>query len=267
MMSLMLAAGGLFTGVWEVSTDGDGATYYLIIHEPEDIRVFGANWYPARVRMSKWEGSTLKIDFYPSDKLQMFSLEADLSDDTSTGLMRIPTANFTAESEVILTRKSTFPYSEPWAILSDRERNEPVDLIEFLIQRAPMESFEDFYAFWEEDFSSRYYFFLYPLTEKGGSEDGESKREKVKGFYDSLVENRLSIVQVKSGLSAESGFTPVLVPDLGQSPVINAPVTSYKIPLPPGVKICCGLKTHDIENFQLVKVGLDNISEASGATD
>ncbi len=93
----------------------------------------------------------------------MFSLEADLASDSVKGIFRIPTANFTVESEAVVSRKSLFPYSEPWKILSDRERNEKINLIDFLIQRAPLESFDSFFGFWEKDFKSRYFFFLYPL--------------------------------------------------------------------------------------------------------
>lgn len=263
IFSLILAANS-YAGLWEVGTGEDASFFYMIINDRDDIRLYDSNWYPSRVRRSKWEGSTLKVDFYPGDKLQMFSLEADLVSDSVKGTFRIPTANFTAENEAHLARKSLFPYSEPWKILSDRERNERINLIEFLIQRAPLESFESFHSFWEKDFKSRYYYFLYPILRDSEKINTSSEKEGLRSFYDSLLENRDSAAQIAADLKGEDGFTTVLVPDLGQSSPINILVTSYKIPLPPGVKICCGLKTHDVENFQLVKVNLDELSQSSG---
>ncbi len=266
IFSLIIAANS-FVGLWQVDTGEQSSYFYIIINDRDDVRVFDSSWYPSRVRLSKWEGSVLKVDFYPGDKLQMFSLEADLSSDSVKGTFRIPTANFTAESEVGLTRNSAFPYSEPWKILSDRERNEKINLIDFLIQRAPLDSFEGFYSFWENDFKSRYYYFLYPVMRDSEKLDATSEKEKLQGFYESLLKNRDSAVQMTSDIKGDDGFTTVLMPDLGQSSPINVPVTSYKIPLPPGVKICCGLKTHDVENFQLVKINLDELSQSSGEED
>jgi hypothetical protein len=266
IFSLILAANS-YAGLWEVNTGEDASRFYIVIHDRDDVRVYDANWYPSRVRLSKWEGSTLKVDFYPGDKLQMFSVEAELVSDSVKGIFRIPTANFTVEKEASLSRKSTFPYSEPWKILSDRERNEEINLIEFLSQRAPFDSFEDFQKFWNNDFKSRYYYFLYPILKQGSelSPDAESKR--VRKFFETLVANRDRISGLAAEIKGKDGFTTVLVPDLGQSSPLKVPVTSYKIPLPPGVKICCGLKTHDIENFQLVKVDLDELSQSSGGEE
>ncbi len=266
IFSLILVANS-YAGLWEFKTGGDNSTFYMIIHDRDDVRVYDSNWYPSRVRLSKWEGSTLKVDFYPGDKLQMFSLEADLASDSVKGTFRIPTANFTMEREAFLARKSLFPYSEPWKILSDRERNERINLIEFLIQRAPLESFESFYSFWEKDFKSRYYYFLYPVLTDSEKINTSPEKERLRSFYDSLLENRDSAAHITADLKGEDGFTSVLVPDLGQSSSIKVLVTSYKIPLPPGVKICCGLKTHDVENFQLVKVNLDELSQSSGGEE
>ena len=117
---------------------------------------------------------------------------------------------------------------------------------------------------WEKDFKSRYYYFLYPILRDSEKINTSSEKEGLRSFYDSLLENRDSAAQIAADLKGEDGFTTVLVPDLGQSSPINILVTSYKIPLPPGVKICCGLKTHDVENFQLVKVNLDELSQSSG---
>lgn len=266
LFSLLLAANSC-AGLWEVDTGGNNATFYIIIHDRDDVRVFDSNWYPSRVRLSKWDGNTLKVDFYPGDKLQMFSLEADLSGDPVKGIFRIPTANFTHESEAALTRKSEFPYSEPWVILADRERNQSIDLVDFLIRRATLDSFEAFYSFWENDFTSRYYYFLYPLLEDDAGNEGFSEKEKVHRLYKSLLESRADADRAKAGLESAGGFTTVLVPDLGQPASLNIPVTSYKIPLPPGVKICCGLKTHDVENFQLVRVNLEGPAKSSGGED
>ncbi|MBU2652608.1 MAG: hypothetical protein KKA81_16910, partial [Bacteroidetes bacterium] len=157
--------------------------------------------------------------------------------------------------------------SEPWKILSDRERNERINLIEFLIQRAPLESFESFYSFWEKDFKSRYYYFLYPVLTDSEKINTSPEKERLRSFYDSLLENRDSAAHITADLKGGDGFTTVLVPDLGQSSSIKVPVTSYKIPLPPGVEICCGLKTHDIENFQLVKVEWKELIQSSGGEE
>ncbi len=259
----LLLAANSYAGVWEVKTGDDSSMFYMIIHDRDDVRVFDANWYPSRVRRSKWEGSTLSVDFYPGDKLQMFSLESDMSAESVQGIFRIPTANFTIEREATLEQKSSFPYSEPWKILSDRERNEKIDLIQFLIQRAPLESFEGFTEFWEKDFSSRYYYFLYPLQDSVKETGQAVDKEVLENFYENLKKNREAAGDLIQGLKGEDGFTTVLVPDLGQDPSINVPVTSYKIPIPPGVKICCGLKTHDIENFQLVKVDWGSLIQSS----
>ena len=266
IFSLIIAANS-YAGVWQVDTGEKSSYFYMIINDRDDVRLYDSSWYPSRVRLSKWEGSVLKVDFYPGDKLQMFSLEADLSSDSVKATFRIPTANFTVENEVVLTRKSGFPYSDPWKILSDRERNEKINLIDFLVQRAPLDSFENFYSFWENDFKSRYYYFIYPVMRNSDKSDVSSEKEKLQSLYDSLLKNRDSVVEMTLNLKGDDGFTTVLVPDLGQSSPINVPVTSYKIPLPPGVKICCGLKTHDIENFQLVKVTLDELSQSSGEGD
>ena len=266
IFSLILAANS-FAGLWEVATGSGASFFYIIINDRDDVRVYDSSWYPSRVRLSKWEGSTLKVDFYPSDKLQMFILEADLASDSVKGTVRIPTANFTSENEVVLTRYSVFPYSEPWKILSDRKRNEKINLIDFLVQRAPLDSFENFSTFWENDFKSRYYYFLYPVMRARDKSDAASEKEKLQGLYESLLKNRERAVEMTLNLKGDDGFTTVLVPDLGQSSPLNVPVTSYKIPLPPGVKICCGLKTHDIENFQLVKVNLDELSQSIGEGD
>ena len=166
IFSLILAANS-YAGLWEVNTGEDASRFYIVIHDRDDVRVFDSNWYPSRVRLSKWEGSVLKVDFYPGDKLQMFSLEAELIADSVKGTFRIPTANFMVETEAILARKSSFPYSEPWKILADRERNEEINLVEFLLQRAPLDSYENFQKFWENDFKSRYYYFLYPILKEG----------------------------------------------------------------------------------------------------
>ncbi|MFH1965267.1 MAG: hypothetical protein ABIJ42_06955, partial [Acidobacteriota bacterium] len=200
-------------------------------------------------------------------KLQMFSIEADLSADSVKGIFRIPTANFTVEEEARLTRRSSFPYSEPWIILSGRERNETINLVDFLIQRAPLESFESFLSFWEHDFASRYYYFLYPVLRDGNKTQTTPEKERLRKFYQSLLEYRDTSKQMTADLKGDDGFTTVLVPDLGQSSSIKVPVTSYKIPLPPGVEICCGLKTHDIENFQLVKVEWKELIQSSGGEE
>ena len=266
IFSLMLAANS-FGGVWEIDTGGETSIFYMIIHDRDDVRVFDANWYPSRVRRSKWEGNTLTIDFYPGDKLQMFSVEADLAAESVKGIFRIPTANFTIERDVSLSQRSLFPYSEPWKILSDRERNEKINLIDFLIQRAPLESFESFAEFWEKDFKSRYYYFLYPILDDNQNEGKDFEKEALENFYKKLLENRDSAGTLMEGLKGDDGYTTVLVPDLGQSAVIKVPATSYKIPIPPGVKICCGLKTHDIENFQLVKVDWSGLNQSSGGEE
>ena len=262
ILSLFLAASS-FAGDWEVNTGGASSNFYMIIHDRDDVRVFDANWYPSRVRRSKWEGNTLIVDFYPGDKLQMFSLEADLSAETVKGTFRIPTANFTVEREATLRQRSGFPYTEPWKILEDRERNQKIDLVEFLSQRAPLESFESFSAFWEKDFNSRFYYFLYPLLDNLDKSGNDEKERALRDFYQLLVKNRESIGEITASLKGKDGFTTVLVPDLGQADTLDVPVTSYQIPIPPGVKICCGLKTHDIENFQLVKVAWDQATSAS----
>jgi len=265
IFSLMLAANS-FAGLWEVNTGGETSDFYIIIHDRDDVRVFDSNWYPSRVRLSKWEGSVLIVDFYPGDKLQMFSVEADLSTDQVIGVFRIPTANFTVEKEAVLKHRSSFPYSEPWKILADRERNEQIDLIDFLLKRAPLESFDAFLSFWENDFTSRYYYFLYPLLKDSPKEETVTEKERLDKFYRALLKYRDS-AQSLEGIKGESGFTTVLVPDLGQVDRIKVPVTSYQIPLPPGVKICCGLKTHDIENFELIKVDLDEAVKSSGGAE
>jgi hypothetical protein len=94
------------------------------------------------------------------------------------------------------------------------------------------------------------------------SPDAES--ERVRKFYETLVVNRDFDASQTAEIKGKDGFTTVLVPDLGQTSPLKVPVTSYKIPLPPGVKICCGLKTHDIENFQLVKVNLEGLRSSGG---
>lgn len=256
MLSLMLAVASP-VGVWEVENEGDSRPFYLVIHDRDDVRVFRQDWYPCRVRMSKWEGNTLKVDYYPSDNPMMLSIEAELSGDSIEGLLRVPTVQFTHESKVRLQRKSNFPYPEPWVILEGRERNQTIDLVGFLLERAPMDSFESFHAFWENDFTSRYYYFLYPLLEEAQGEAPGSEKEKVRKVYQTLRQERERLEEVKSKSRARMGYTAVLVPDLGQSGLIDLPITSYKIPHPPGVKICCGMKTHDVESFQLVKISLE----------
>ena len=252
LFSLLLAT-STWSGVWEITAEkmqGGVNTYYLVIDDEESAELYDHEWYPQIVMSCDLDETTIKMGLQFEGVFVPTRLEGQLNDGRLNGTIIFNFPQYEIKGNFSAERVSAIPIPLPADYIPGTIEGRTVNIVKYLVEKAPKESFDEFLRFWHEDVVPRYFVLLESLLRKSG-EETEKTLQKVFESLEKLEEKATERLESDSGTDAD--YT-VLVPAAEDREPMTIEVYSGRKEWPPDYKPCCGNKLFNLKKFRLVTV-------------
>jgi hypothetical protein len=252
LFSLLLAT-STWPGVWEITAEkmqGGNETYYLVIQDEGTAELYDYQWYPQLVKSVKLGEEKLELNINLEDIVVPTRLEAKLDGNRLSGSITFNFPQYEIRSSFSAAKVSKIPISLPADHLPSTVEGRTVNIVQYLADKAPRGSFDEFMTFWHGDVVPRYFALLHPLRPLG-EEDQEKTLKEVFGSLEKLEEQANERMGSESGVDAD--YT-VFVPAAEDREPLTIELYSERKEFPPGYKPCCGDKIFSLKTFRLVSV-------------
>jgi hypothetical protein len=252
LFSLVLAT-STWPGVWKITAEkmqGGTETYYLVIQDEESAELYDHQWYPQLVKSFELAETTIKMGMNFEGVVMPTVLEGQLDGDQLKGIITFNFPQYEVGSEFSAERAIATPIPLPGDSIPGIIEGRTVNIVEYLSENAPTESFDVFLKFWREDVSPRYFVLMEPLLP--GTEKELQKTLKV--VYESIDKLEKRAGEALLSTSEPDTDYVVLVPALERREPLTVEIASERKKWPAGYSPCCGDRLFNIKKFRLVTV-------------
>ncbi|UCF39061.1 MAG: hypothetical protein JSU96_09580 [Acidobacteriota bacterium] len=258
LLSALLLSTSL-TGSWRVILEErPELPMHIVVTDTNQFAAYDPDWSPASVVEFKVGEDSLSFRTIKGGTLLGVTLEGQALGDLMTGKTISQVYQYTTESSFRAVRISDTPFSRPPDWVSEIRKNGVVDLIGYLVEKAPRTDFETFRSFWQTDAEPRFYMFIHSQLYGDGSDNGARREEILRQVFESLAGYSPEILAearkgAASKLKKEGKNLPdsvVLVPP-ALVPVEEGLIKFASLDNPDA---CCGAPSYFIEEFLYLPV-------------
>ncbi|HSR68950.1 MAG TPA: hypothetical protein VLU25_13515 [Acidobacteriota bacterium] len=181
------------SGLWHAYNEENSSTLFFLVYNGVQSKLYDADWNRTTTTFQVEDGTlTFAV---PGGRPQ--KVEARFEEGKLKGVLEMRHVQFTARYEFQAIHVSDDPDWEPWAFLKEAEASVIVSWMKTL-EKAPLDDFSSFQAYWREEVEPRYYSLLTHALY--GSETGifftHLRQEAIKTVFADLKERGEQIKQL-----------------------------------------------------------------------
>ncbi len=249
----LLLATSTWPGVWEITAEkleGGVKTYYLVIQDEDSAELYNHQWYPQVVKTFELDEDSVKMAINFEGVVVPTVLKGKLDGDQLKGTIIFSFPQYEIAGNFSAERASAVPIPLPADHIPGTIEDGTVNIVQYLADKAPKGSLDEFIKFWQDDVVPRYFVLMDPFLPK----TDEAVERSLKVIYESLekLEEKAS-EQLASDPGNDTDYT-VLVPAAEDREPLTIEVYSERKEWPPDYKPCCGEKLFNLKKFRLVAV-------------
>ncbi len=151
-----------WVGVWRIlPKKAPQKGLHLIVRTLEEVELYDSEWYPYKILQAKLEMDSLELQVVGASRARPFTLvgKRDGTRLAVTSWFSIPQllGNVKKMNGLKVLEDTIRP---PVEFISQYREKHRIDLLTYLLEKAPRQDFYKFIHFWDQDFEKRFYLFL-----------------------------------------------------------------------------------------------------------
>jgi hypothetical protein len=238
-------------GVWKLTFEDDSKPpQYLVVRTLEQIEFYGIEWYPYQINIAELPGDAVKLQgVLDEGRPQPFTLTGSQTDGVFTGSLQFQFPQGMLDYEVSGMRELEIPCPSPVDLVRDMRSENTIDIVEYVLKRAPRDDFDRFQSFWSKDIEPRFYVFLERLFQ---GQDSKEKQDGLRTLFNSLEAFGEDSERLWKDETRDEDTSLVIVPFPGDHEPVTLRVVSVRNEYPPDHNICCGERLYSLETFRII---------------